>query len=184
MIETIAIFVGKAAASAVGDAIKNAVLGIEYQDVSIEDWGKTAVLAIFAMQSMRPELKFEKKAEIRMNDLQKQINEVKQDIAALKLDMSAFKWKVDSLFYKNREENLWQEMLNLDNSIESFYTQMATLTQSKATDEKKRERALELATNIISGLLPHIANTRSRLLGDDAGAGDERVRGFLEIWRE
>jgi hypothetical protein len=184
MIETIAIFVGKAAASAVGDAIKNAVLGIEHQNVSIEDWGKTAVLAIFAMQSMRPELKFEKKAEIRMNDLQKQINEVKQDIAALKLDMSAFKWKVDSLFYKNREENLWQEMLNLDNSIESFYTQMATLTQSKATDEKKRERALELATNIISGLLPHVANTRARLLGDDAGAGDERVRGFIEIWRE
>ena len=73
MIETIAIFVGKAAASAVGDAIKNAVLGIEYQDVSIEDWGKTAVLAIFAMQSMRPELSFEKKAGIRMDNLQRQI---------------------------------------------------------------------------------------------------------------
>jgi chaperonin cofactor prefoldin len=184
MIETIAIFVGKAAASAVFDAIKKSVLGIEFQEVSIEDWGKTAVLAIFAMQSMRPELSFEKKAEIRMNDLQNQINEVKKDIDDLKKDMSAFQWKVDSLFYEAREENLWQEMLNLDNSIDSYYTQMATLTRSRASDEDKRWRASELANNIISGLQPQIANTRARLLGEDVGAGKERVRGFLEIWRE
>jgi hypothetical protein len=184
MIETIAVFVGKAAASAVFDAIKKSVLGIEYENVSVEDWGKTAVLAIFAMQSLRPELSFEKKAEIRMNDLQNQINEVKQDIEGLKKDMSAFQWKVDSLFYESREENLWQEMLNLDNTIDSFYTQMATLSKSRASDEDKRWRASELATNIISGLQPHIANTRARLLGDDVGAGKERVRGLLEIWRE
>jgi uncharacterized protein YoxC len=184
MIMTIVVFVGKAAGSAALDAIKNAVLGIEYQDITVEDWAKTAALAIFAGQSLRPELSFEKKAELRFNDLQKQIDEVRQDITALKSDMKAFEWKVETLFYEAREENLWQEMLNLDSTIDSFYGQMASLGKSKASLEDKRRRANELANNIVSSLNPQIANTRTRLLGDDVGAGNERVRGFIEIWRE
>jgi hypothetical protein len=40
MIETIVIFVGKAAASAVFDAIKDKVFGIEYQEVTVKDWAR------------------------------------------------------------------------------------------------------------------------------------------------
>jgi hypothetical protein len=184
MIETIAICVGKAAASAVFDAIKDKVLGIEYQEVTISDWGKTAALAIFAGQSLRPELSFEKKAELRFNDLQRQIDDVKKDIADLKKDMTAFEWKVDKLFYEAREENLWQEMLNLDNTLDSFYSQVSRLGKSSASVEEKRRRARELSDNIITSVQPHVANTRTRLLGEDVGTGSERVRGFVEIWRE
>ena len=184
MIETILIFVGKAAASAIFDAIKDKVLGIEYQEVSVKDWGKTAALAIFAGQSLRPELSFEKKAEIRFNDLQRQINEVKQDIDDLKKDMTAFQWKVETLFYKAREETLWQEMLNLDSTLDGFYSQATRLGKSSASLEEKRRRARELSDNIITAVQPHVVNTRTRLLGEDVGAGDERVRGFIEIWRE
>jgi hypothetical protein len=184
MIETIVIFVGKAAASAVFDAIKDKVLGIEYQEVSVKDWGKTAVLAIFAGQSLRPELSFEKKAELRFKDLQRQIDGVKQDIADLKKDMTAFQWKVEKLFYAAREENLWQEMLNLDSTLDGFYSQATRLGKSAASLDEKRRRARELSDNIITAVQPHVANTRTRLLGEDVGAGDERVRGFVEIWRE
>jgi hypothetical protein len=184
MIMTIFIFVGKAAGSAALDAVKNAVLGIEYQDVTVEDWAKTAALAIFAGQSLRPELSFEKKAELRFDELQKQIDEVKQDINELRGEMSAFRWKVQSQFYDEREETLWQEMLNLDSDTDSFYEQMASIGKSTATLERKRQRASELAANIISKLRSQVANTRTRLLGADVGAGDERVRGFVEVWRE
>lgn len=133
---------------------------------------------------MTPELPFEKQAEIRFDDLQRQIDEVRQEISDLRSDMNAFEWKVEARFYEAREENLRQEMLNLDNSVESFYTQLADLGRSRSSVEDKRARARDLAYNIISGLQPQIANTRTRLLGDDVGAGGERVRGFIEIWRE
>lgn len=120
MIETIVIFVGKAAASAVFDAIKDKVLGIEYQEVSVKDWGKTAVLAIFAGQSLRPELSDQKKNELRFTNFQSQIDGVKKKIDDLKKDMAAFKWKVDTLFYKAREENLWQELLTIDSTLDDF----------------------------------------------------------------
>ena len=184
MIVTILAFVGKAAASAVFDAIKDKVLGIEYQEVSVKDWGKTAVLAIFAMQSMRPELSFEKKAEIRFNDLQRQIDGVKKEIDDLKKDMTAFQWKVETLFYKAREETLWQEMLNLDSTLDGFYSNATRIGRSSASLEEKRRRVRELSENIITAVQPHVVNTRTRLLGEDVGAGDERVRGFVEIWRE
>ena len=184
MIVTILAFVGKAAASAVFDAIKDKVLGIEYQEVTVKEWGKTAVLAIFAGQSLRPEPAFEKKAEIRMNDLQRQITEVKQDLEDLKKDMTAFQWKVESLFYKSREETLWQEMLNVNNTLDPIYSQLTRLGKSSETLEEKRKRARDLADTIITTVEPHVANTRAWLLGEDVGAGQERVRGFIEIWRE
>ena len=184
MIVTILAFVGKAAASAVFDAIKDKVLGIEYQEVTVKEWGKTAVLAIFAGQSLRPEPAFEKKAEIRMNDLQRQITEVKQDLEDLKKDMTAFQWKVESLFYKSREETLWQEMLNVNNTLDPIYSQLTRLGKSGDTLEEKRKRARDLADAIITAVEPHVANTRAWLLGEDVGAGQERVRGFIEIWRE
>jgi uncharacterized protein YoxC len=184
MIMTIFIFVGKAAGSAALDAVKNAVLGIEYQDVTVEDWAKTAALAIFAGQSLRPELSFEKKAELRFNELQRQIDEVKQDINELRSEMSAFKWKVETKFLDDREETLWQEMLNLDADADAFYDQMSDIGKSTSALERKRQRASELAANIISKLRSQVTNTRTRLLGADVGAGNERVRGFIEIWRE
>jgi hypothetical protein len=184
MIMTIVIFVGKAAPGIIFDVVKDKVLGIEYQDITVEDWAKTAALAIFAGQSLRPEPSFEKKAERRFADLQRQIDVVVKDIAAVRNDMKAFEWKVETLFYKSREEELWQEMLNLDSSVDSFYKQMATLGESEASLERKRQKASEIAFNIVSNLGSHVANTKARMLGDDVGAGDERVRGFIEIWRE
>jgi len=184
MIETIVIFVGKAAASAVFDAIKDKVLGIEVQEVSLSDWGKTAVLAIFAGQSLRPELSFEKKAEIRFKDLENQIKEVKQDIADLKADMRAFEWKVESRFYEEREETLWQDMLSLDSTLDSYFTQAESIGRSKAPLADLRRRAYDLSNSIVTNVRSGVLNTRTRLLGEDVGTGKERVRGFLEIWRE
>lgn len=184
MIMTILIFVGKAAPGIIFDVVKDKVLGIEYKDITVEDWAKTAALAIFAGQSLRPEPSFEKKAERRFADLQRQIEVVVKDIAAVRSDMKAFEWKVETLFYKSREEELWQEMLNLDSAVDSFYKQMATLGASEASLERKRQKASEIAFNIVSNLGAHVANTKARMLGDDVGAGDERVRGFIEIWRE
>src|SRR5215218_9142911 len=184
MIMTIFIFVGKAAGSAALDAIKNAVLGIEYQDVTVEDWAKTAALAIFAGQSLRPELSFEKKAELRFGELQQQIDEVKQDITNLKGEMAAFKWKVASQFYDEREETLWQEMLNLDTDANDLYDDLVELGGSALSLEKKRQKASELANGIITKLRSQVTKTRARMLGEDVGAGGERVRGFIEVWRE
>jgi hypothetical protein len=184
MIMTIVIFVGKAAPGIIFDVVKDKVLGIEYQDITVEDWAKTAALAIFAGQSLRPEPSFEKKAERRFADLQKQIDAVVKDIAAVRSDMKAFEWKVETLFYKTREEELWQELLNLDSSVDSFYKQMATLGASEASLERKKQKASEIAFNIVSNLGSQVTNTKARMLGDDVGAGDERVRGFIEIWRE
>jgi hypothetical protein len=177
------IWVGTKAGEKVLDVVKDKVLGIEYKDVSVEDWAKTAALAIFAMGSLRPELSFEKKAELRFNDLQRRIDVVKKDIEGLKNDMAAFKWKVETMFYKSREETLWQEMLKLDNAVDSHYTQLASLGKSKAPLEDKRRRASELANNIVTSLLSQVTNTRAHMLGEDVGAGEERVRGFIELWR-
>ena len=184
MIETIVIFVGKAAASAIFDAIKDKVLGIEYQEVTVKEWGKTAVLAIFAGQSLRPEPSFEKKTELRFKDLQRQLDGVKKEIETLRDEMKAFEWRVDTLFYKSREETLWQEMLNVNNTLDPYYSQMARLGRSGETIEEKRKSARDLANAIITTVEPHVTNTRDWLLGENVGAGQERVRGFLEIWRE
>lgn len=116
--------------------------------------------------------------------MQKQIDAVVKDIASMRNDMRAFEWKVDTLFYKSREEELWQEMLNLDSAVDSFYKQIATLGASEATLERKKQKASEIAFNIVSNLGSQITNTKARMLGDDVGAGDERLRGFIEIWRE
>jgi uncharacterized protein YoxC len=177
------IWVGAKAGEKLFDVVKDKVLGIEYKDVSVEDWAKTAALAIFAMGSLRPELSFEKKAELRFQDLQRQIDEVKKDIEGLKNDMAAFKWKVETMFYKSREETLWQEMLKLDSAVDSHYTQLASLGKSKAALADKRRRASELANNIITSLLSEVTNSRAHMLGEDVGAGAERVRGFIELWR-
>src|SRR3712207_4672244 len=134
---------GKAAEKAF-DAVKTKVLGMEYKDITIENWAETAVLAIFAGQSLRPEPSFEKKAERRFDDLQRQIDGVRQDIADMKNDMKAFEWKVETLFYKSREEALWQEMLNLDSAVDSFYKQIATLGESEASLERKKQKASEI----------------------------------------
>lgn len=109
---------------------------------------------------------------------------MKQDIDDLKKDMTAFQWKVETLFYKAREETLWQEMLNLDSTLDGFYSQATRLGKSSASLEEKRRRARELSDNIVTAVQPHVVNTRTWLLGEDVGAGDERVRGFIEIWRE
>lgn len=175
------IWVGGKAAGKALDVIKDKILGIEYQQISVEDWAKTAALAIFAGQSLRPELSFEKKAELRFNELQRQIDEVKQDINELKLDMAAFKWKVEALFEKSLEENLWREILDLDSTIDSYYKQLKNLGDSDDTLEEKRKDALKLAGNIVTNLGAEVEKARTRLLGGQVGT--EYVRGFLDLWR-
>jgi len=181
MIMEALIWVGGKAAEKAFDVIKDKVLGIEYQDITVEDWAKTAALAIFAGQSLRPELSFEKKAELRFNELQKQIDEVKQDINDLKLDMAAFKWKVAALFEKSLEENLWREVLDLDSTLDSYYKQLKNLGDSDDTLEEKRKDALKLAQNIVTNIGADVDKARTRMLGGHAGT--EYVRGFLDLWR-
>src|ERR1044071_5728815 len=112
MIMEALIWVGGKAAGKALDVIKDKVLGIEYQDISVEDWAKTAALAIFAGGSLRPELSDEKKTKLRLDDLQWQIDGVKKDINELKLDVEAFKWKVAALFEEAAEKELWKETIN------------------------------------------------------------------------
>ena len=175
------IWVGGKAAGAALDAVKDKILGIEYQDITVEDWAKTAALAIFAQGSLRPEPSFEKKAERRFNELQKQIDGIKQDIKDLKLDMAAFQWKVAALFEKSLEENLWREVLDLDSTLDSYYKQLKNLGDSDDTLEEKRKDALQLARDIVAQFGADIDKSRTRLLGGQAGT--EYVRGFIDLWR-
>ncbi len=181
MIMEALIWVGGKAAGAALDAVKDKILGIEYQDITVEDWGKTAALAIFAGGSLRPELSDEKKALLRFEDLQRQINEVKKDIEELRLDMSAFKWKVAELFDEALEGELWRDTINLDETLDSYYKQLKNLGSSKDNVAAKSADALRIAQTIVTNLDPEIAKTRTRLLGGQIS--NVNVKGFLYVWR-
>jgi hypothetical protein len=181
MIMEALIWVGGKAAGAALDAVKDKILGIEYQDITVEDWGKTAALAIFAGGSLRPELSDEKKAQLRFEDLQRQIDEVKKDIDELKLDMDAFKWKVAALFDEALEVDLWRDTTNLDSTLDSYYKQLKNLGASKDNVAAKSADALRIAQTIVTNLDAEVAKTRTRFLGKQIGA--VYVKGFLDVWR-
>jgi hypothetical protein len=144
------------------------------------------VLAIFAMQSMHPEPDFEKKTETRFQALENKITELREDLDELKDEMTEFKWQVETLLYEAREEDIWQSMLQIENSADSYYSLLQALGTSKELLENRKQRALQLADAILSStVVANIANARLALLGDNVGAGGrERVRGLLEIWKQ
>jgi uncharacterized protein YoxC len=175
------IWVGGKAAEKAFDVIKDKVLGIEYKDISVEDWAKTAALMIFAGGALRPELSDEKKALLRFEDLQRQIDDVKKDIDELRGDMSAFKWKVAALFDKAAEEGLWGNIIDLDSTLDSYYKQLNDLGTSDDEVKEKSEDAKRLAQSIITNLGAEVAKVRTRLLGGEIGGVD--VKGFFYVWR-
>lgn len=175
------IWVGGKAAEKAFDVIKDKVLGIEYQDITVEDWAKTAALAIFAGGSLRPELSDEKKTKLRLDDLQWQIDGVKKDIDELRLDVDAFKWKVAELFDAAAEQALWKETIDLDSTLDSYYKQLKNLNTSKESLEAKKTEAVRIAQAIVMNLDAEVSKARTRFLGGKKGT--KTVRGFLEVWR-
>ncbi|HWS89267.1 MAG TPA: hypothetical protein VN282_20000 [Pyrinomonadaceae bacterium] len=175
------IWVGGKAAEKAFDVIKDKVLGIEYQDITVEDWAKTAALAIFAGGGLRPELSDEKKTQLRLDELQRQIDEVKKDIDELRLDMDAFKWKVAELFDEAAEKELWREVINLDSTLDSYYKQLKNLNASSDDLAAKRADALRIAQTIVTNLDPEVEKARTRLLGGQISG--VHVKGFLDVWR-
>lgn len=159
-------------------------LGIEVQGATVGAWGETIVLAVFAGQSLTPEPTFEQKVSARFRGLEQQVNELRQDLTELKNEMASFQWQVEGLFNASDEEKLWKDMLAVDHTVDSFYTQLESLGQSKKSVEARGQRALELANNIVSSLKPQVANTRMWFTGESVGAGNERVQGFFDIWRQ
>jgi hypothetical protein len=185
IVETIVLAVGKAAVSKLVEVGLSKALGIKVNGATVSQWGETLVLAIFVQGSLVPEPTFEQKVEKKFRELQQQVDELRQDLNELKKDMTAFEWKVESQFYEAREESLWEKVLNIDNSVNTYYSSINELADR--AHEKPEDRlwyAVELANNIKSNVKAHVANTRMALLGDDVGAGSERVRGFLEIWKQ
>lgn len=148
-------------------------------------WTEQLALAIFTGASMIPEPTFEQKAARKFHELDIEISGLKKDIADLQNEMADFKWQVQTLLYEAREEALWQTMLQIENSSDTYYERFKSLGQSRESLEKRKERSLQLADTILaSDVATHIANTKLAFLGDTVGAGKERVRGFLEIWKQ
>lgn len=182
---TIVLFIGKAAVTKIIDAGVKKVMGIEMNGSTAGDWGETLVLAIFTGGPMRPDLKFEQKAEIRFNELENEIRGLKTDIADLKKEMAEFRWQVQTQLYQQREETLWETMLQIDNSCDSFYDRIKELGEAAGeSDEQMQSRktsALQLADQIISSVMAtNIANTKLAFFGDTSTG----VRGFLDIWKQ
>src|SRR5688572_4836376 len=131
-IVTFLIWVGSKAAEKAADAIVSKLvsvpvdkaLGIQVQGATVSAWGETLVLAIFAGGSLRPEPTFEQKVSQRFRDLENQVNEIRKDLTELKNEMAAFEWHVQSQFNASDEEKLWKDMLTLDHTLDSFYTQL------------------------------------------------------------
>ncbi|HJQ22938.1 MAG TPA: hypothetical protein VKA60_03405 [Blastocatellia bacterium] len=180
------LWVGQKAGSKLLEVGLEQALGIKIQGITLEAYGKQAVLAIFAMQSMRPEPDFETQAKMRFDKLERQIESLREDLKELKDEMADFRWQVQTLLYEHREEDLWQTMLQIENSADSYYSMIQALGTSKASLKTRQENALTLANTILSSpVVANIANTRLALLGDDVGGGGrERVRGLLEIWKQ
>ena len=104
------ITVGKKAGGKLLEVGLEKLLGIKIEGITLEAYGKQAVLAIFAMQSMHPEPDFETQTKIRFTDLENKIADLRQDLNELKDEMTDFKWQVQTLLYEHREEDLWQTM--------------------------------------------------------------------------
>ncbi len=185
MATAVVVFLGTAVASKlVGYALDKA-LGVQVEGSSVGDWGQQIALGIFFGQGLIPDLTFEQKVDLRFQQLESEIAGLRQDIADLKNQMENFEWQVQTLLYEAREEDLWQTMLQIENSAEPYYKGLSTLGKSTESLEKRQEQALRLSNDILTGpIITNIANSRLAIMGDDVGAGGERVRGLLEIWQE
>src|SRR2546423_569262 len=191
VVVTILVWVGTKAASAAASAAVsklvgipvNMVLGINVEGATLGTRMEAVALGLFT-GNMVPEPTFEQKVAKSFLTLQTQLGELKQDLTELRDEMATFQWHVQSKFNESDEEKLWKDMLSLDHTLDSFYTQLNSLGKSKASLEDKRWRAVELANNIVSSLRPQVANTQMSFLGESVGAGRERVQGFLEIWQQ
>ena len=182
---TIVLYIGKAAASELVEAGFKWAMGREVQGAKLEDHLQQLALAVFTGAPLHPEPSFETKAEGRFQRLEAEIAGLKTDIAELRDEVADFQWRVASMLHQAREENLWQTMLQIENSSDIYYTRIKLLGESKEPLETRKQRAAELADTILaSDVAAHVANTRLAFLGDTVGAGKERVRGFLEIWKQ
>src|SRR2546423_186123 len=113
---TIILYIGKAAASKLVEAAFKKAMGIAVQGSTVGDWAETLVLAVFTGGPMTPEPTFEQKANRRFHELEVEIANIKDDITDLQNEMADFKWKVQTMMYEAREEDIWQTMLHIENA--------------------------------------------------------------------
>jgi hypothetical protein len=160
-------------------------MSVELQGSTVGDWAETLALAVFTGAPIVPEASFEQKANRRFHELEVEIANLKDDIADLQNEMADFKWQVQTLLYEAREEDIWQTMPQIENSADAHYKRLKLLGDSKESIEIRKKRSLELADMILaSSLVENIDNTQLAFVGSTVGAGKQRVRGFLEIWRQ
>lgn len=182
---TIVIYIGKAAVTKLIEAGFKKAMGVAVQGSTVGDWAETLALAVFTGAPMVPEPTFEQKANRRFHDLEVEIANLKDDITDLQNEMAGFKWKVQTMLYEAREEDIWQTMLHIENSADAHYGRLKVLGESKEPIEARKKRALELADMILaSSVVDNIANSQLAFMGSTVGAGQQRVRGFLEIWQQ
>lgn len=182
---TIIIYIGKAAVTKLIEAGFKKAMGVAVQGSTVGDWAETLALAVFTGGPMVPEPTFEQKANRRFHELEVEIANIKDDIADLKNEMADFKWTVQTMMHEAREEDIWQTMLQIENAADTHYKKIKTLGESKDSFQKRKERAIYLADQILESDIPTlIANSKLAFLGDTVGAGKQRVRGFLEIWQQ
>lgn len=182
---TIVVYVGKAAVSKLVEVGLKKAMGIEVQGATVGDWAETLALAVFTGGPMTPEPTFEQKVNRRFHELDIEIANIKDDLADLKNEMADFKWKVQTMMYEAREEDLWQTMLQIENAADTHYKKIKALGESKDPYQKRKERAIYLADQILESDIPTlISNAKLAFMGDTVGAGKQRVRGFLEIWQQ
>src|ERR1044071_7494782 len=124
---TIVLYIGKAAVSKLVEAGLKKAMGIEMNGSTVGAWGEQLALAIFTRASLRPEPTFEQKAAQKFHELDVEISGLKKDIVDLQNEMAEFKWKVQTMLFEAREEDLWQTMLQVENASESHYTRIKNL---------------------------------------------------------
>lgn len=183
---TIVVYIGKAAVGKLVEVGLKKAMGIEMKGSTVGDWAETLALAIFTGAPMVPEPTFQQKAERRFHELETEIATLKNDITELQNEMDNFKWKVQTMLFEAREEDLWQVMLQIENSADSHYKRIKAIGDAKTDSiENRKKRSLDLADQILaSDIDARIADSQLSIMGGTVGAGKQRVRGFLEIWQQ
>ena len=162
----------------------NVALGVEVLgNNTVEAYLEQLPLALIGMKGFVPEPSLENKVKHGFQRLDTEIAGLKKNITDLKKDMDAFRWHVKTQFDNEREETLWQTMLQAENAADSSLASAAALGDSDADLSARHQRAIDLIRAIQNGPLSgNLANTRLAFLGEDVGT--KRVRGLLEVWKE
>ena len=183
---TVVLFFGQVLGSKLAGFALDKALGVKVEGSAVGAWGQQITLAIFTGGSPIPGPTFEELVDSRFQQLDAEISQLRQDIKDLKNRMAKFEWQVETVFYQAREEDLWQSMLQIENATEPSYDRLRSLGQATGDSlGARREQALRIARDILTGpVAANILNARLAVLGEDVGAGNERVRGFLEIWKQ